>query len=301
MIRTFYPHPFSAIAIMIRLKQGPLALKACLAGVILSAILLVQTSAASAATLSEDMVQASKDACVNLAKRRGFTVEQVINAQPASGDSASVVLKLMKAGEPYEFKCGFSQAIDHFVEPAPVATSQRVAQAPAVAQRQQATVNTNQNAQAAPRPEARQEVRRDRAVVVERNRGRQADDNARANRGFNAAWLLPLLLLPLAAFVFRNKEEVAETTTTRVVTTTPTVTPTMKNVSVEAELRKQDTAIEVRSGAGLSHAVTRTIPAGTRVRLSGRYENDWAELAESGWIQIQSLASDPRVGPVKSY
>jgi hypothetical protein len=170
-----------------------------------------------------------------------------------------------------------------------------------VAQRQQATVNTNQNAQAAPRPEARQEVRRDRAVVVERNRGRQADDNARANRGFNAAWLLPLLLLPLAAFVFRNKEEVAETTTTRVVTTTPTVTPTMKNVSVEAELRKQDTAIEVRSGAGLSHAVTRTIPAGTRVRLSGRYENDWAELAESGWIQIQSLASDPRVGPVKSY
>lgn len=288
---------------MIRLKQGPLALKACLAGVILSAILLVQTSAASAATLSEDMVQASKDACVNLAKRRGFTVEQVINAQPASGDSASVVLKLMKAGEPYEFKCGFSQAIDHFVEPAPAATSQRVAQAPAVAQRQQATVNTNQNTvKAAPRAEARQEVRRERAVVVERNRGRQADDNARANRGgFNAAWLLPLLLLPLAAFVFRNKEEVAETTTTRVVNTTPTVTPTVKSVSVEAELRKQDTAIEVRSGAGVSHAVTRTIPAGTRVRLSGRYDNDWAELAESGWIQIQSLASDPRVGPVKSY
>jgi len=293
-------HSFLQIAIMIRLKFGPLALKAALAGVILSAILLVQTSVASAATLSEDMVQASKDACVNLAKRRGFTVEQVVSAQPASGDSASVVLKLMKAGEPYEFKCGFSQAIDHFVEPAPAATNQRVAQAPAVAQLQQPAVNTNQNTvQAAPRADARREVRRERAVVVERNQ--KADDNATANRrGFNAAWLLPLLLLPLVAFLVRKKEEEV-VQPTRVATTTTSTTPAVKVVSVEAELRSQDTAIEVRSGAGLSHAVTRTIPAGSKVRLSGRYDNDWAELAESGWVQIQSLTTDPRIGPVKSY
>jgi hypothetical protein len=279
---------------MIRKLFGHLPFKASLAGVILSAILLIQASAASAATLSEDMVQASKDACINLAKRRGFTVEQVINAQPAPGDSASVVLKLMKAGEPYEFKCGFSQAIDHFVEPAPAATGQRVAQAPATAQRQQATVNTTQNNQAAPRANARQDVRRERAVVVERNGQQQAD--VRADRGrFNAAWLLPLLLLPLAAFVFRNKEEEA------VAPSRITTTPTVKITSVEAQLRNQDTPIEVRSGAGTSHPVTRTIPAGSKVRLSGRYENDWAELAESGWIHIPSLSSDPRVSAVKSY
>ncbi|MFZ4647856.1 MAG: hypothetical protein ACOYNP_19045 [Gemmataceae bacterium] len=276
---------------MIRKLFGLLPLKASLAGVILSAILLIQASAASAATLSEDMVQASKDACINLAKRRGFTVEKVINAQPAPSDSASVVLKLMKAGEPYEFKCGFSQAIDHFVEPAPAATGQRVAQAPATAQRQQATVNTTQNNQAAPKADARQDVRRERAVVVERN---QAD--VKADRGrFNAAWLLPLLLLPLAAFLFRNKEEEA------VAPTRITTTPTVKSTSVEAQLRNQDTPIEVRSGAGTSHPVTRTIPAGSKVRLSGRYENDWAELAESGWIHIPSLSSDPRVSAVKSY
>jgi hypothetical protein len=276
---------------MIRKLFGLLPLKASLAGVILSAILLIQASAASAATLSEDMVQASKDACINLAKRRGFTVEKVIIAQPAPSDSASVVLKLMKAGEPYEFKCGFSQAIDHFVEPAPAATGQRVAQAPATAQRQQATVNTTQNNQAAPRADARQDVRRERAVVVERN---QAD--VKADRGrFNAAWLLPLLLLPLAAFLFRNKEEEA------VAPSRITTTPTVKSTSVEAQLRNQDTPIEVRSGAGTSHPVTRTIPAGSKVRLSGRYENDWAELAESGWIHIPSLSSDPRVSAVKSY
>jgi hypothetical protein len=202
-----------------------------------------------------------------------------------------VVLKLMKAGEPYEFKCGFSQAIDHFVEPAPAAIGQRVAQAPATAQRQQATVSTTQSNQPAPKANARQDVRRERAVVVERN---QAD--VKADRGrFNAAWLLPLLLLPLAAFLFRNKEEDA------VAPSRITTTPSVKSTSVEAQLRNQDAPIEVRSGAATSHAVTRTIPAGSRVRLSGRFDNDWAELAESGWIQIQSLSADPRASAVKSY
>jgi hypothetical protein len=286
--------------IMIRqsFKRSPLM--ASLAAVVLSVVLLVQASAASAATLSEDMVQASKDACVNLAKRRGFTVEQVITAQPASGDSASVVLKLMKAGEPYEFTCGFSQAIDHFVEPAPAVSAQRtaVAQAPAAQPaRPQATVNA---APAAPRAELRQDGRRERAVVVERNRQGQADArvaNDRAAKGrFNALWLLPLLLLPLAALLFRNKEE--EAVATSRVATTPAA---IKSTIVEALLRSQDAAVEVRSGAGLTHTVTRTIPAGSKVRLSGRYENDWAELAESGWISIDSFTTDPRGTAVKSY
>lgn len=273
-----------------------LTLKASLAGVILSAILLLQASVASAATLSEDMVQASKDACVNLARRRGFTVEKVIQAQPAAGDSASVVLKLMKAGAPYEFKCGFSQSIDHFVEPTPAAPTQRADQAPAViaqrqaVERQQATVNSKP----ATKAEAGADVRRERAVVVERNR-QQADTTARANRGrFNAAWLLPLLLLPLAAILFRNREEEAVMNRTA-------SSPTLKSTIVDALLRDQDTAVEVRSGAGTNHAVTRTIPAGSRVRLSGRYDSDWAELAETGWIQVKSLTADPRVSAVKSY
>lgn len=274
-----YQHCSLIFYAMIRLPIRPLG-ATCVAAA-LSAVLLLQASAASAATLSDDMVQASKDACINLAKRRGFTVEQVINAQPAGGDSASVVLKLMKAGEPYEFKCGFSQSIDHFVAPAPAA----------VAQRPSATVTP---APAAPRAEARQEVRRERAVVVERNRQGRADGTRDGiNRGrFNAAWLLPLLLLPLAAILFRNREEEA------VATTRSAVIP---STIVEGLLRQQEAAIEVRAGAGTNHVVTRTIPAGSRVRLSGRYENDWAELAESGWIQIGALTADPRTVAVKTY
>jgi uncharacterized protein YgiM (DUF1202 family) len=76
---------------------------------------------------------------------------------------------------------------------------------------------------------------------------------------------------------------------------TPVATTTTVNKMVEAMLRIQDSAIEVRSGAGLTNSVARSIAAGSKVRLSGRYQNDWAELAEGGWIAIQSLATDPRL------
>jgi hypothetical protein len=124
--------------------------------------------------------------------------------------------------------------------------------------------------------------------------------------GFNPAWLLPLLLLPLAFLFLRNRDgESGEPTKVGSYTTpatpaavkvaTPVATTTTVNQMVEAMLRIQDSAIEVRSGAGLTNSVARSIAAGSKVRLSGRYQNDWAELAEGGWIAIQSLATDPRL------
>jgi hypothetical protein len=124
--------------------------------------------------------------------------------------------------------------------------------------------------------------------------------------GFNPAWLLPLLLLPLAFLFLRNRDgESGEPTKVGSYTTpatpaavkvaTPVATTTTVNKMVEAMLRIQDSAIEVRSGAGLTNSVARSIASGSTVRLSGRYQNDWAELAEGGWIAIQSLATDPRL------
>jgi transcriptional regulator of nitric oxide reductase len=143
--------------------------------------------------------------------------------------------------------------------------------------------------------------------VVQRDRQRQRDQVVAAepkrDSGFNPAWLLPLLLLPLAFLFLRNREAESGEPTKVGVYTTPakpaavkveTTTTTTVNKVVEALLRSQDSAIDVRSGAGLTNSVTRTIPAASKVRLSGRYQNDWAELAEGGWIAIESLASDPR-------
>ena len=274
-------------------------LMASLASLVFCITLLFNVSTASAATLADDMVQASKDACINLAKKRGFSVETVIDAQPADGDSAHVVLKLAKGGDRYEFNCGFSQNIRQFVEATPVATTKQSAPT-ASNQPSNRVVDTNRDRTAV--------VQRDRTAVVQRDRQRQRDQvvvaEPKRDSGFNPAWLLPLLLLPLAFLFLRNREADAESgEPTKVgVYTTPTkpaavkvdTTATAANKVVEALLRVQDSAIEVRSGAGLTNSVARTIPAGSKVRLSGRYQDDWAELAEGGWIAIQSLASDPR-------
>jgi hypothetical protein len=269
-------------------------LMASLASLVFSLTLLLNVSTASAATLADDMVQASKDACISLAKKRGFSVENVIDAQPADGDSAHVVLKLAKGGDRFEFNCGFSQNIRQFVETAPLATTSQSTNVPA----NQPTNRDNRVV----------ETNRDRTVVAQRDRQRQRDQVVVAEperrSGFNPLWLLPLLLLPLAFLLLRNREAESGEPTKVGVYTTPakpaavkvetTATTTTVNKVVEALLRSQDSAIDVRSGAGLTNSVTRTIPAASKVRLSGRYQNDWAELAEGGWIAIESLASDPR-------
>jgi len=282
---------------------------ASLASLLFCITLLFNVSTASAATLADDMVQASKDACINLAKKRGFAVENVIDAQPADGDSAHVVLKLAKGGERFEFNCGFSQNIRQFVEPAPVVTTTQSTNARAnqPTNRDNRVIDTNRDNRVV---DTNRDTNRDRTVVAQRDRQRQRDQvvvaEPKRGSGFNPAWLLPLLLLPLAFLFLRNRDaESGEPTKVGVYATpakpaavkveTPVVTTTTTvNKVVEALLRVQDSAIEVRSGAGPTNSVARTIPAGSKVRLSGRYQNDWAELAESGWISIQSLASDPR-------
>jgi len=273
-------------------------LMATLASLVFCITLLFNVSTASAATLADDMVQASKDACINLAKKRGFAVENVIDAQPADGDSAHVVLKLAKGGERFEFNCGFSQNIRQFVEAAPVVNTTQATTTPAN-QPTNRVVESN-----------RDRTARDRTPVAQRDRQRQRDQvvvaEPKRGSGFNPAWLLPLLLLPLAFLFLRNRDgESGEPTKVGSYTTpatpaavkvaTPVATTTTVNKMVEAMLRIQDSAIEVRSGAGLTNSVARSIAAGSKVRLSGRYQNDWAELAEGGWIAIQSLATDPRL------
>jgi hypothetical protein len=285
------------------------SLMASLASLVFCITLLFNVSTASAATLADDMVQASKDACINLAKKRGFAVENVIDAQPADGDSAHVVLKLAKGGERFEFNCGFSQNIRQFVEPAPVVTTTQSTNARAnqPTNRDNRVIDTNRDNRVV---DTNRDTNRDRTVVAQRDRQRQRDQvvvaEPKRGSGFNPAWLLPLLLLPLAFLFLRNRDaESGEPTKVGVYATpakpaavkveTPVVTTTTTvNKVVEALLRVQDSAIEVRSGAGPTNSVSRTIPANSKVRLSGRYQNDWAELAEGGWIAIQSLASDPR-------
>ena len=269
---------------------------AALAALVFSCGLLVHAPLVSAATLAEDMVQVTKDACVNVAKKRGYAVEEVTSAVPADGDSSSVVLRLSKGGERYEFNCGFSQNIREYVAPAPARETAAVAQ-------RNDRVATQQPARVAVQQPARVAVQQPERVAVQRDRDRVVETTERKG-GFNPLLLLPLLLLPLLFFL--RPKEAADVNATKmgsyvnptpVAKTTTKTTPAVETVAAkvfDAILRTQDAAIEVRSGAGITNAVTRSLAAGSTVKLSGRYLNDWAELADGGWIDIKSLAKDPR-------
>jgi len=274
---------------------------AALAALVFTCGLLVHAPLVSAATLAEDMVQVTKDACVNVAKKRGYAVEEVTSAVPADGDSSSVVLRLSKGGERYEFNCGFSQNIHEYVAPAPARETA------AVAQRNDRAA-TQQPARVAVQQPARVAVQQPERVAVQRDRVRDRDrvvETTERKGGFNPLLLLPLLLLPLLFFLLRPKEaaDVNATKMGSYVNPTPVAKTTTTTAAVEtavakvfdAILRTQDAAIEVRSGAGITNAVTRSLAAGSTVKLTGRYLNDWAELADGGWIDIKSLAKDPRV------
>jgi len=269
---------------------------AALAALVFSCGLLIHAPLVSAATLAEDMVQVTKDACVNVAKKRGYAVEEVTSAVPADGDSSSVVLRLSKGGERFEFNCGFSQNIHEYVAPAPARETA------AVAQRNERVV-AQQPARAVQQP-ARVAVQQPERVAVQRDRVRDRDrvvETTERKGGFNPLLLLPLLLLPLLFFL-RPKEAAdvnaskmgSYANPTPVAKTTKTAVETVVAKAFDAILRTQDAAIEVRSGAGITNAVTRSLAAGSTVKLSGRYLNDWAELADGGWIDIKSLAKDPR-------
>ena len=271
---------------------------AALAALVFSCGLLIHAPLVSAATLAEDMVQVTKDACVNVAKKRGYAVEEVTSAVPADGDSSSVVLRLSKGGERFEFNCGFSQNIHEYVAPAPARETA------AVAQRNDRAA-TQQPARVAVQQPARVAVQQPERVAVQRDRVRDRDrvvETTERKGGFNPLLLLPLLLLPLLFFL--RPKEAADVNATKMgsyVNPTPvakTTTAAVETVAAkvfDAILRSQDAAIEVRSGAGITNAVTRSLAAGSTVKLSGRYLNDWAELADGGWIDIKSLAKDPRV------
>jgi uncharacterized protein YgiM (DUF1202 family) len=49
------------------------------------------------------------------------------------------------------------------------------------------------------------------------------------------------------------------------------------------------TTLDVHSGPGASYRVTGSLNNGQRVTLTGRYDNNWAELTTGGWVDTRYL------------
>lgn len=118
------------------------------------------------------------------------------------------------------------------------------------------------------------------------------DDTANAVAGvapdLSRLWwlLLPLLGLPLLLAWARRRDAAA-----------PPIVVTDRGRYAgrsEAVVRNNGRSIEVHSGPDNSYRVTKTLYDGQRVGLTGNYQNDWAELAEGGWISTHHLESNPR-------
>lgn len=62
----------------------------------------------------------------------------------------------------------------------------------------------------------------------------------------------------------------------------------------EAIVRTDGSMLDIRSGPAGSYRITGNLRNGQRVKLSGRYENNWIELADGGWIPAEYLETSPR-------
>jgi hypothetical protein len=62
----------------------------------------------------------------------------------------------------------------------------------------------------------------------------------------------------------------------------------------EAIVRTNGERLDVHAGPGNSHRVTGNLRNGQRIVLSGRYDNNWVELLEGGWVPAEYLDTNPR-------
>ena len=62
----------------------------------------------------------------------------------------------------------------------------------------------------------------------------------------------------------------------------------------EGIVRSIDDAISIYAGPSNTHSITGSLRNGQRVALSGRYDSDWVELEDGGWIAARHLETNPR-------
>jgi uncharacterized protein YgiM (DUF1202 family) len=92
--------------------------------------------------------------------------------------------------------------------------------------------------------------------------------------------LLPIIGLPLLMWWTRGRGAAAAANARRDYVT---------GSRTEAVIRNNGSNVNVYSGPGTDYRVTGTLRDGQTVWLSGRHDNNWAELENGGWIPTQTV------------
>lgn len=217
--------------------------------------------AANAQAIAPEVATAAKQACISSAESKGFQVAEVVSIEPKPGvaDAANVVLSLTKAGQPYKLTCGYTKAAGAvFSDHA--ATTTTTDSTTTTTTTEPATTTTLA-------PDAAEAVKTGLPVSLA------------------PLWwlLLPIIGLPLLLWWARGR---GATTVNRAAYATG---------RTEAIVRNNGNNLNVYSGPGTDYRVTRTLRDGQTVWLSGRYNNNWAELEDGGWIPTQNIET-PALG-----
>jgi len=111
-----------------------------------------------------------------------------------------------------------------------------------------------------------------------------------------APWLwalLPLIGLPLLlAWARGRRTEEAVAATRRYV---PAGASERIYERHEATIRSNSDTLDVYSGPGTAYRVTGSVRNGQRITLTGRYDNNWAELENGGWIPAEYITAATRL------
>jgi hypothetical protein len=97
---------------------------------ILSAMVLLGVmlplAPARAQTVAPDLARAAQDACINVAKSRGFTLDRVVEVTADGVDAAKAVLTLTRDGQTFRLTCGYSKTKGAMFGSEPPATNIQV-------------------------------------------------------------------------------------------------------------------------------------------------------------------------------
>jgi photosystem I subunit III len=75
-----------------------------------STLCLMATTASYAQSVPEALANTAKEACINVAKSKGFEITDVVSITPKSADGANVVLTLTRAQQLFKLTCGYTKA-----------------------------------------------------------------------------------------------------------------------------------------------------------------------------------------------
>lgn len=75
-----------------------------------STLCLMATTASYAQSISEELANTAKEACVTAAQSKGFALKKVVSVTPKGADGATAVLTLTRSKQIFKLTCGYTKA-----------------------------------------------------------------------------------------------------------------------------------------------------------------------------------------------